>query len=69
MKDNSINKTPICKICGKSAGELTEYITAAAENNTTPEAIAKGDGTYNYFTGKFYCTQCYIKIGMPLGTA
>ena len=31
--------------------------------------VRENEGTYNPDTGYFYCTDCYIKIGMPLGTA
>lgn len=58
-----------CKICGKEPHELQEYIDLAKVEKTTPEEYAKTDGTYNRETGFFYCTMCYIRIGMPLGTA
>jgi hypothetical protein len=63
------DRLPICKICGRKANEIDEYIQAAKNENSTPESIAKGDGTYNFMTNKFYCTTCYVKIGCPLGTA
>lgn len=59
-----------CKICGKKPHEIKEYVGLAKENKTTAEqAVIKNEGTYNYKTGLFYCTDCYIKLGMPLGTA
>ena len=59
-----------CKICKRKPAEISEYIEAAAEEDITPEEYMKQEeGTYNRETGLFYCTTCYIKIGMPLGTA
>lgn len=58
-----------CKICGKTPDEINEYIKCADEEGVTPEQYVRTDGTYNYATHQFYCTECYIKIGMPLGTA
>lgn len=59
-----------CKVCGKKPDEIDEYIDMARQEETTPELFVKTEeGTYNRETGKFYCTSCYIKIGMPLGTA
>lgn len=60
---------PVCKICGKKANEIEEYKLQAKIDESTPESIARGDGTYNFMTNQFYCTVCYVKIGMPLGTA
>lgn len=54
-----------CRHCGRKAYEIDEYINQAAEEKTTPEAIARTDGTYNYKVNKFLCTSCYIKCGMP----
>jgi hypothetical protein len=58
-----------CKICGKQPHELEEYVEMAEVEGCTPEEYAKTDGTYNPETDLFYCTDCYIKVGMPLGTA
>lgn len=64
-------KNIICKGCGKKASELSEYITMAKENNykSAEDFVINEEGTYNPNTGLFYCTDCYIKAGMPLGTA
>lgn len=59
-----------CKICGKKPEEISEYIEAAKDCNITPsEYVEQEEGTFNRYTGKFYCTECYVKIGMPLGIA
>lgn len=59
-----------CKCCGKTPNELSEYTSIAKEENMTPdEYVAQEEGTYNRSTGLFYCTPCYVKVGMPLGTA
>ena len=60
-----------CKICGKSPEELVEYksIAEAEGYETATKACMAEEGTFNRATGAFYCSSCYIKIGMPLGTA
>lgn len=59
-----------CKVCGKAPSEIEEYIECAKYNDSTPEEYVKEfEGTYNSSNGLFYCTDCYIKIGMPYGIA
>ena len=59
-----------CKRCNRKPDEIQEYIDEAYVNNTTPmQYVHSEEGTYNFRTGKFYCTNCYIALGMPLGTA
>ena len=59
-----------CKICGKQPKEISKYRYAARQEKITPdEYVEREEGTYNAETGLFYCTDCYVKIGMPLGTA
>ena len=59
-----------CKACGKAPNELSEYVSAAKVANITPEEyIRKEEGTYNRKTDLFFCTPCYVKVGMPLGQA
>ena len=57
-----------CIGCNKKPDEIDEYIEAAAEEDMTPEQYVKEEeGTLNGFEkGRFYCTDCYIKAGMPL---
>ena len=61
----------ICKCCKRPASEISEYINDAKENgyNDIDEYVMNYEGTYNHNTGYFYCTECYIKLGMPLGKA
>ena len=60
-----------CKICKTPANKIDEYIIEAKENgySDVDTYVRENEGTYNPDTGYFYCTDCYIKIGMPLGTA
>ena len=59
-----------CKVCRKQPHELEEYIEMGQAEGMSPEEfVSKEEGTYNRETGMFYCTDCYTKIGMPLGTA
>lgn len=66
-----MSKVCKCKICGKRPSELSEFVALAESNGykSAEEAVMEEEGTYNNETGEFYCTICYIKIGMPLGTA
>lgn len=60
----------MCKGCGKHPSEIQEYASAAQVEDITPdEYVAREEGTFNRSTGQFWCTRCYIKVGMPLGTA
>lgn len=60
-----------CKGCGKTPEELVEYKMLAEENGykTAEEAVRNEEGTFNPVTGLFWCTNCYIKAGMPSGKA
>ena len=64
-----------CKICKRSPSEIAEYVEMAEDkegfpNANTPEEIVRTEeGTFNPYTKMFYCTDCYFKAGMPLGTA
>jgi len=62
-----------CKVCGREPHEIPEYIDAVAEEpdefSDEEDYVRQEEGTYNPLTGFFYCTECYIRIGMPLGTA
>lgn len=60
-----------CKCCGKKPSEINEYVVyAKIEGYDNPEDfVREEEGTYNPETKQFYCTQCYIKLGMPSGTA
>jgi hypothetical protein len=57
---------PLCTGCNKKVNELPEYIEAAQDAETTPEAYVRcQEGTYNPLNGHFLCTDCYIAQGMP----
>ena len=59
-----------CKICKRKPSEIEEYVECAQDEDMTPDAyVREEEGTFNSQTEEFYCTDCYIKIGMPLGTA
>ena len=60
-----------CKGCGKTPSQLREYVgMAAAEGYGNPDDFVKEcEGTFNQKTGLFWCTDCYIKAGQPLGVA
>lgn len=69
---NDFNIQPtMCKICKRQASKIEEYIQLAKEcgYKTVDECVENEEGTFNPDTRKFYCTECYIKIGQPLGTA
>lgn len=61
----------MCRGCKKTPNELMEYKMLAEENgyDSPEEAVKKEEGTYNKKTGLFWCTDCYIKAGMPIGKA
>ena len=60
-----------CKGCGKTPEELMEYKMMAEEEGyaSAEEAVRKEEGTFNPATGLFWCTDCYVKAGMPSGKA
>lgn len=62
-----------CKICERKPDQIAEYVNLAREEpeyfDSPEHFVRKEEGTYNPKTGLFYCTNCYIKIGMPPGTA
>lgn len=61
---------PICIGCDKRPHQIQEYLDMAAEDMMTPDEWVKGEeGTYNSTNGHFYCTECYVKAGSPLGIA
>jgi predicted Fe-S protein YdhL (DUF1289 family) len=57
-----------CIGCERTAGEIDEYIDAAADEEMSVEDyIRKEEGTYNKENGHFLCTVCYVKAGCPSG--
>lgn len=64
--------TPVitCSGCGLPPEQIGEYIGIAAEYDITPtQFVILEEGTYNPVSGHFWCTDCYIEAGVPLGTA
>lgn len=58
----------VCYRCRRAPAEITEYVTAATHEQTTPEAyVWAEEGTLDRSTGRFCCTECYIAVGMPTG--
>lgn len=57
----------VCRGCGKTPEEIPEYVRAAeySEFASPTIAVIEGEGTYNPKTGKFWCTDCYIKAKCP----
>lgn len=65
-----IISTPICVGCSKKPNEISEYVDIAAMTGESPnDYVRKHEGTFNQNNQHFYCTDCYIKAGMPLGKA
>ncbi|RAP77551.1 hypothetical protein DL346_03475 [Paenibacillus montanisoli] len=59
-----------CKVCRKPPCEISEYIVNACLAKISPdEYVRKEELSLNPQTGLFYCTSCFIKIGMPYGKA
>lgn len=55
-----------CMGCGKRPGEIEEYVDLAKLEKMTPAAyVQEEEGTFNPESGKFACTDCYIRMGMP----
>ena len=61
-----MNREPMCFKCKKRPHEIEEYVEAAEAEGITPDEFVQiGEGTYNKKNGHFFCTDCYIEIGMP----
>lgn len=65
-EDNSMS----CRGCGKHPSEIWEYTPdSTGEDLPAHEYVQREEGTFNRETGRFWCTACYVAVGMPLGTA
>lgn len=54
-----------CKRCKKCPSEILEYRTQARLDEMGVEQwVRENEGTYK--DNEFLCTECYIKVGMPL---
>lgn len=61
---------PVCCGCHRHPHEIDEYIEMAQLYGITPEEYVRlEEGTYNPDNGHFWCSLCYIQVGMPLGRA
>ncbi len=60
-----------CVKCGKTPEELAEYKCMAEVEgyDSATDFVTDCEGTYNPDNNLFCCTNCYVKIGMPLGMA
>lgn len=59
-----------CAQCKKRPDELNEYIYEAKLEGVTPdEFVASNEGTFNAVEQVFWCTECYLELGLPLGVA
>jgi hypothetical protein len=59
----------VCILCRKKPEEIAEYrVLAKLENYPDPfNAVLNEENTYhNFVPYEFYCTNCYVKAGMPL---
>jgi len=59
------NYTVKCGYCGIPPHRDPYYVDVARDEDTTPEAVAEEDGTFNPMTGRYACNACYIGLGMP----
>lgn len=58
-----------CPFCNRKPNEIPEYVDAANHNEMSPhEYVRMDEGTYHLETDLFCCTDCYIKVGLPLNT-
>jgi len=63
----------MCVGCGKAAADIQEYVDMTAPEyggfESADQAVRYNEGTWNRKNNHFWCTECYIKAGMPLGVA
>ena len=61
---------PVCVNCHKTPDEINEYSQEMTQSNMEPsEYVRREEGTYSFIHNTFYCTECYVRVGMPLGKA
>lgn len=67
----AIPSGPRCVRCMRLPQEIPEYVTLADVEGYQDAAAAVEfeEGTYNPATEGFYCTECYIAVGQPMGVA
>lgn len=60
----------VCANCHRTPDELQEYVDAALDEDMTPiQYVVENEGTFSPKFNTFYCTNCYILVGMPRGQA
>ncbi len=65
-----MTKALYCGNCKLEAKAIQEYAHAAKLEGCSPEEfVLREEGTLNRELGIFWCTECYITLGMPLGVA
>lgn len=59
----------VCIRCKKNPEDIQEYVSYAKQDGVTPEQWVRENeaiGVWGKGPDTFYCTDCYIKAGMPL---
>lgn len=69
MSDDHSHNHPVCGVCGRTPPEIDEYCEAAETLGMSADTYVRSEeGTYNADEDAFFCTACYVKIGMPRNT-
>jgi hypothetical protein len=60
-----------CVGCGRNPEEISEYWPESTGESGVCAAdyVQQNEGSLNPTNGHFWCTECYIQAGMPLGVA
>jgi len=70
MSTSSTEEQAFCIRCEKTPPDILEYSPEmTGEKLDADTYVWRNEGTLNKSNGHFYCTDCYIKVGMPLGVA
>lgn len=66
-------RKPRCRRCDRVPDQINEYVQRHMEElrryDSPADVVRRDEGTYNKVTGQFWCGDCYLEEGMPLGTA
>lgn len=55
-----------CAKCNREPKDIPEYRDDYKEYGaSSPDAMAREDGTFNPDSNSFVCTECYVGIGCP----
>jgi hypothetical protein len=60
LESKGLWKIPTCKVCNKTPDKIDEY---KYYDNPVKYVIERERLTHD---GRFYCTKCYVRAGMPL---